>query len=37
MSGKASINSGPEPFDSENLSHGQTCGRVRCENPFQSN
>jgi hypothetical protein len=37
MSGKASINSGPEPFDSEDLSHGQTYGRVRCENPFRSN
>ena len=37
MSGKASISSSPEPFDSEDLSHGQTYGRVRCENPFRSN
>jgi hypothetical protein len=28
---------GSEPFDSEDLSHGQTYGRVRCENPFRSN
>jgi hypothetical protein len=37
MSGKASIASSPEPFYSEDLSPGQTYGRVRCENPFQSN
>jgi predicted nucleic acid-binding protein len=36
-SGAETLRSGAETLYSEDSGHGQMYGRVRCENPFQSN